>query len=129
MIRTVLEMAVREGCERDFERAWLAAAAVTSRYPGAGPQTMLRDPGQPRNYTITADWETREHLAAYQQSPDRKELSAVLEGLRESATRTLREIVAHVPAHDPAHVPAQVPAPAHVPAPVPSPAEEGTARV
>ncbi len=107
MIRTVLEMVVREGCEPDFERAWQAAAAVASRYPGAGPQTMLRDPEAPSHYTITADWETREHLAAYQQSPDRQALSAVLEQLRTSATRTLREVVAHVT--------------------VPSPAEEGTA--
>jgi antibiotic biosynthesis monooxygenase (ABM) superfamily enzyme len=101
VIRTVLEMVVREGCEMDFERTWQAAAAVASRYPGAGVQTMLRDPESPLHYTITADWDTREHLAAYQQSPDRQALSAVLEQLRESATKSLREVVAHVTAASP----------------------------
>ncbi|MFC4499189.1 MULTISPECIES: antibiotic biosynthesis monooxygenase family protein [Streptomyces] len=98
MIRTVLEMVVRDGCQQDFERVWQSAATVASRYPGAGLQTMLRDPEAPLRYTITADWDTREHLAVYQQSPDRQALSAVLDHLRESATKSLHEVVAHVPA-------------------------------
>lgn len=98
MIRTVLEMRVREGCERDFERVWEDAATIASRYPGAGTQTMLRDPGAPHVYTITADWATREDLTMYQQSPDRQALSAVLEQLRDSATKSLLEVVAHVTA-------------------------------
>jgi antibiotic biosynthesis monooxygenase (ABM) superfamily enzyme len=101
VIRTVLDMRVREGCAADFERAWQAAAAVASRYPGAGPQAMLRDPGAPLHYTITADWASPEHLTAYQRSPDREALSAVLERLRESATKSLFEVVAQVTASAP----------------------------
>jgi antibiotic biosynthesis monooxygenase (ABM) superfamily enzyme len=112
VIRTVLEMRVREGCEADFERVWEDAAAIASRYPGAGTQTMLRDPGSPRLYTITADWSSREDLTAYQKSPDRQALSNLLEQLRDSATKSLLEVVAHVPA------PAS-----------PLTTEEGTARV
>jgi quinol monooxygenase YgiN len=101
VIRTVLEMRVREGCAARFEQAWQAAAEVSSHYAGAGPQTMLRDPGAPLCYTITAEWATREDLAVYQRSQDRQALSAVLEELRESATKTLLEVVAHVPAPAP----------------------------
>ncbi|WP_372410348.1 antibiotic biosynthesis monooxygenase [Streptomyces luteireticuli] len=95
MIRAVLTMVVREGCERAFEKAWLDAAAVTRTMPGAVAQTMLRDPGTPRRYVITADWLTPEHLTVYQDSDRRHALSAALEPLRESATRELLEIVAH----------------------------------
>jgi quinol monooxygenase YgiN len=101
MIRTVLEMVVRPGCAGDFERTWQAAAARASHYPGAGLQTMLRDPESPLHYTITADWDSREHLAAYQRSADRQALSAALDRLRESATKSLREVVAHVTAASP----------------------------
>ncbi|HEY5836877.1 antibiotic biosynthesis monooxygenase family protein [Streptomyces sp.] len=98
MIRTVLEMRVREGCAAEFEHAWQSAAAVASRYPGAGPQTMLRDPRAPLHYTITADWASREDLTVYQKSLDRQALSEILERLRESATKSLFEVVAHVTA-------------------------------
>ncbi|MCP3760580.1 antibiotic biosynthesis monooxygenase family protein [Streptomyces sp. TBY4] len=96
MIRTVLDMQVREGCAAAFERTWRDAAAVASRYPGAVSQTMLRSPKSPLHYTITADWQTHEDLAGYQGSQDRQALSATLDQLRESATKTLLEVVAHV---------------------------------
>lgn len=129
MIRTVLDMRVREGRAADFERAWRAAAVVAGRYPGAGPQTMLRDPNAPLCYTITADWASREDLTRYQESADRQALSAVLEELRESAAKRLYEVVARVPPGAPAAGPdsaagavpdrAGVPAPAPGPSPVP----------
>jgi len=95
MIRAVLSMVVREGAEAEFEREWLAAAAITRNEPGAIRQTMLRDPGTPRHYTICADWAAPLHLSAYQQGPHRRALSAALEPLRESASRSLLEVVAH----------------------------------
>jgi heme-degrading monooxygenase HmoA len=125
VIRTVLEMRVREGRTREFEQVWRTAAAVAARYPGAGRQTMLRDPGDPLVYTITADWETREDLSRYQGSRDREELSQVLERLRESASKSLLEVVSHV-APAPAAVPVpgapSVPAPGTAAGPAPGPA-------
>ncbi|MBM9508200.1 antibiotic biosynthesis monooxygenase family protein [Actinacidiphila acididurans] len=114
-------MRVREGRAADFEQAWRAAAVVAGRYPGAGPQTMLRDPNAPLCYTITADWASREDLTRYQDSGDREALSAVLEELRESAAKSLYEVVAQVPPAAPAAGPASVPAPAPAQAPVPGP--------
>ncbi|MFE4370219.1 antibiotic biosynthesis monooxygenase family protein [Streptomyces sp. NPDC056835] len=96
MIRTVLDMKVREGCATAFERAWRDAAAVAAGYPGAIAQTMLRSPDDPLRYTITADWASRASLTAYQLSEDRKTLSATLDQLRESAAKSLLDIVAHV---------------------------------
>jgi antibiotic biosynthesis monooxygenase (ABM) superfamily enzyme len=121
VIRTVLQMRVRPGRTAEFELAWRTAAAVAARYPGAGRQTMLRDPADPLQYTITADWATREDLTRYQRGPDREALSAVLERLRQSAVKSLLDVVCHV---DPVPAAATVPAPA----PVSAPTKEGTAR-
>jgi quinol monooxygenase YgiN len=93
MIRAVLTMVVKEGCEADFEREWLAVACLTSREPGSVRQTMLRDLGVPNHYTICADWAEPVHLVAYQGSRQRRALSAALEPLRESATRNVLEFV------------------------------------
>jgi heme-degrading monooxygenase HmoA len=140
VIRTQLRMRVREGRTEEFERVWLAAAAVAARYPGAGRQTMLRDPDDPLDYTITADWAGPADLTRYQRSADREALSAVLERLRASAVKGLLEVVAHVDAApDPAAAPVTAPVTATVPASapgtataptatIPAPAEEGTVR-
>ncbi|MGW3730720.1 antibiotic biosynthesis monooxygenase family protein [Streptomyces sp. NPDC000851] len=112
MIRTALDMRVREGCTDAFERTWRDAAEVASRYPGSIGQTMLRGAEDPLRYTITADWETAEHLARYQRSEDRQALSAALDQLRDSATKTLFEVVAHIPSPSPSET---------------SPTEKGTA--
>ncbi|MGP2442614.1 antibiotic biosynthesis monooxygenase family protein [Streptomyces sp. JW3] len=101
MIRTVLDMRVRPGQAQEFERTWRAAAAVAGRYPGSLGQTMLRAPADPLRYTITADWASREELARYQDSADRKALSAALDLLRESAAKSLYEVVAHIGAASP----------------------------
>lgn len=126
MIRTVLKMCVRAGCAEEFEQVWRAAAAVSRHYPGAGPQTMLRDPRAPLRYTITADWATREDLTVYQKSVDREALSAALERLRESASKNLYEVVAHVTAAAPVTVPAPAP-PTSPPATASPSAKEGSA--
>lgn len=127
MIRTVLEMRVRDGRAAEFEQVWRTAAAVAARYRGAGRQTILRDPADPLAYTITADWDTREDLGRYQSSRDRRELSQVLERLRDSASKTLLEVVAQV-------APAPVPVSDDVPATAPAsasptvPTQEGPVR-
>ncbi|CAL9376531.1 hypothetical protein SUDANB145_00980 [Streptomyces sp. enrichment culture] len=105
MIRTVLDMRVRPGLAEKFERTWREAAVVTARYPGSLGQTMLRAPGDPLQYTITADWSSREELARYQTSADREALSAALDPLRESAAKALYEVVAHVAPGSPAPAP------------------------
>ncbi|WP_406088508.1 putative quinol monooxygenase [Kitasatospora purpeofusca] len=109
VIRTTLSMIVRPGREREFERTWLAAAEQSSRRPGALGQALLRDPSEPRHYTVTADWATHEDLAAYQASDHRVALSTALEQLRESAARSVLEVVAQLP---PAQPPSAQPPPA-----------------
>lgn len=77
--------------------------------PGALGQALLRDPSEPRHYTVTADWATHEDLAAYQASDHRVALSTALEQLRESAARSVLEVVAQLP---PAQPPSAQPPPA-----------------
>lgn len=99
MLRTVLEMTVQEGREEEFRAAWLETARAAARLPGSIAQTLLRDPHRPATHLIMADWTDRAALQAFQESPERKELSARLEQFRSSAHKRVLETVAHVPAH------------------------------
>jgi heme-degrading monooxygenase HmoA len=96
MIRTVLSMVVRPGCEPDFEETWVAAAEAISRYPGNLNQTLMRDATERRRYVITSDWTNATALRAFESSDQRRALSAALESLRESAEKTVLEVVTHL---------------------------------
>lgn len=100
MIRTVLSMLVREGCEREFEQAWRTSAERIARQPGNLGQTLSYDVTQRRVFVIASDWESREALHNFEHSSERIALSARLEQLRESASKSVQEIVATV-RHEP----------------------------
>lgn len=106
MLRTVLEMTVRAGCEEEFRAVWRETARSTARRPGSVAQTLLRDPRSPRNHVIMADWADREALDTFRASPERRELSSRLDEFRDSAAQRVLETVEHIPAR-PAHDPAQ----------------------
>jgi quinol monooxygenase YgiN len=93
MVRTVLKMRVREGCERSFEDVWAEAAPKIRQYAGLLGQSLLREKDQPRTYVIMADWETIDHLDAFENSPVRRALSAALTPLREAAQKTVLDDV------------------------------------
>lgn len=97
MLRTVLEMTVREGYEGEFRATWRETAQAASLMPGSVAQTLLRDTHAPRTHLIMADWADSASLEAFQKSPERKELSARLETFRESAHKRVLETVAHIP--------------------------------
>jgi heme-degrading monooxygenase HmoA len=94
MVRAVLTMLVREGCEREFEEIW--RKAVADPLPGSLGQTMTRDTEQPRLYVITGDWESRAALAEFEGSAGRRAMSAGFEPLRERAGKQVLEIIARV---------------------------------
>ncbi len=98
MIRTMLSMLVRDGEEERFQQIWTSAARQISTFPGQRGQSMVRDLDQPRLFTITADWNSRETLGAFQGSPVRVGLSEALDPLRESATKSVVEVLEIVPA-------------------------------
>jgi quinol monooxygenase YgiN len=95
MVRAILTMTVRDGCQQTFEQTWRAAVMETGNPPGAFGQALMYDPAQ-RMYTITSDWENRDALRSFETSPERKALSEALEPLRESATKTVLDIVARI---------------------------------
>lgn len=97
-VRTVLSMVVREGCERRFEEEWRTAAAGIARFPGNLTQTLARDRGHERRYVIISDWAGADALESFEPSPERKALSAVLETLRESAEKSVLEVVTRIDA-------------------------------
>jgi heme-degrading monooxygenase HmoA len=96
MVRTVLSMLVREGCEREFEQAWRRSAERIARHPGNLGQTLSYDVTQRRVFVIASDWESREALQDFERSSDRIALSARLEELRESASKSVQQIIATV---------------------------------
>jgi heme-degrading monooxygenase HmoA len=93
VIRTVLKMRVREGCEGAFEHAWAEAAPKIREYAGLLGQSLLRESDQPRTYLIMADWDSHAHLQAFEHSPVRRALSAALTPLREAAQKTVLDDV------------------------------------
>ncbi|MFE6165486.1 antibiotic biosynthesis monooxygenase family protein [Streptomyces sp. NPDC056486] len=99
LVRTVLEMTVREGCGDEFRAAWLETAQIAARLPGSVAQTLLRDPSCPNTHLIMADWADHRALDAFQKSATRQELSVRLEKFRESAHKRVLETVEHVSAH------------------------------
>ncbi|MFC6883288.1 MULTISPECIES: antibiotic biosynthesis monooxygenase family protein [Actinomadura] len=92
MFRAVLTMRVREGCENSFEDVW--RSAMEEPLPGSLGQAMMCDPKERRLYVITGDWESRDALKAFEQSPGRRAMSAAFEPLRESASKQVLEIIA-----------------------------------
>lgn len=93
MVRTVLRMRVREGCEDTFKSAWAQAAPRIREHPGLLGQSLLQEQEEPRTYVIMADWASQAHLAAFENSPDRRAFSAALEPLREAAQKTVLDDV------------------------------------
>ncbi|MEU8803920.1 antibiotic biosynthesis monooxygenase [Spirillospora sp. NPDC048819] len=92
MIRAVLTMMVREGCESTFEEVWRNAMAAPVQ--GSLGQAMMCDAEQRRLYVITGDWESRDALRAFERSAGRQAMSAAFEPLRESASKQVLEIIA-----------------------------------
>lgn len=93
MVRSVLSMTVRAGCEGDFERIWRAAAERIARSPGNLGQSLSYDQSEPRRFVIASDWESREALRRFEGSPERVALSGALEPLRESASKSVLDVV------------------------------------
>lgn len=96
MLRSILTMTVRDGCEQDFERVWADWAEQISLLPGQRGQSLARDLHQPGKYIVAAEWATADDLNAFQSSPIRASLSAALEPLRESASKSVAEVLLSV---------------------------------
>jgi len=93
MVRTVLSMLVRPGDEGEFEAAWRASAERIARWPGNLGQTLSRDTRQPRQYVIASDWDSVQSLREFETSAERQALSARLDRLRESAAKSVQEVL------------------------------------
>jgi quinol monooxygenase YgiN len=92
-VRTVLAMRTREGCEQQFEAAWLSAAETISTLDGCLHQDLVRDADDPRSYLIISDWADRERLDAFGRSEHRDRLLEMVRELRESAQRNTYQVL------------------------------------
>jgi quinol monooxygenase YgiN len=98
VVRSVLSMLVRDGCQDEFRRAWHASAQRIARRPGNLGQSLSCDETEPRLFVIASDWESRDALRAFERSPERIALSETLDPLRESATKSVLQVVETVSA-------------------------------
>jgi heme-degrading monooxygenase HmoA len=96
MVRATLRMTVRAGQEGAFEPAWREVASQVRRAPGNVRQALARDPRDRRVFVVTSDWESAEAFRAFERSPHQDALTAPLRALRESASMTVHELVAHL---------------------------------
>ncbi|NUS13146.1 MAG: hypothetical protein HOY69_17390 [Streptomyces sp.] len=90
-------MTVRAGATEEFRRAWSHTAQAAAAMPGSVGQALLCDPADPAVHLIMADWADQASLDAFQNSPDRRELSARLDTFRESAEKSVLDVVEYVP--------------------------------
>lgn len=103
MLRSILTMAVRDGCEGEFERVWARWAEQISLLEGQCGQSLARDQQQPHTYIVAADWATAEDLEAFGRSDLRLSLSAALEPLRTSASKSIAEVLHTVEGREAVH--------------------------
>ena len=96
MIRATLIMKVKAGREQEFERAWMIIAEQAQRTPGNIRQTLLRDQEDQFRFIITSDWESPEAFRSFEHSPEQDVLTAPLRELRESASMTVYNLLAHI---------------------------------
>jgi heme-degrading monooxygenase HmoA len=96
MVRATLRLSVRAGHEPAFERAWCSVAAQVRHVPGHVRQALLRDPESPGVFVVTSDWESAEAFRAFERSREQDALTAPLRALRESASMTVHDLVAHL---------------------------------
>jgi quinol monooxygenase YgiN len=96
MIRSVLSMTVREGDTEEFVRVWRPFADQVAEQPGSLGQTLAVDATQPRRFVINSDWQTAEALRAFETGPVRQALSAALEPLRESASKSVLDVIVQI---------------------------------
>ncbi|NJP47326.1 antibiotic biosynthesis monooxygenase family protein [Actinacidiphila epipremni] len=97
MLRTVLRMTVRAGATEEFRQAWSRTAKLAAAMPGSVAQTLLCDPADPAVHLIMADWADQASLDAFQGSEHRRALSAQLDTFRESADKSVLDVVEYVP--------------------------------
>ncbi|ASW52947.1 putative quinol monooxygenase [Plantactinospora sp. KBS50] len=97
VVRTLLAMRTRQGCEERFEVAWRSVAEQIRALDGCLRQDLLRDADDPRSYLIVSEWADRDRLDAFGRSEHRDRLLSVLRELRESAHRHTYQVLHTVP--------------------------------
>jgi heme-degrading monooxygenase HmoA len=96
MIRATLHLKIRPGHELEFERAWQDVAVEVRHVPGSVRQALTRNERDPSAFTITSDWADRDSFHAFERSAAQDALTARLRALRESASMTVDDVVAHL---------------------------------
>jgi heme-degrading monooxygenase HmoA len=96
MVRATLQMKVKEGRGREFERVWREIAEEVRKAPGNIRQALARDPEDPDSFVITSDWRSREAFGEFERSPEQDDLTAPIRELRASANMTVHELVVDI---------------------------------
>jgi heme-degrading monooxygenase HmoA len=96
MIRATLHLKIRAGRELEFRRAWTDVATEVSRLPGNLRQSLTNSERDPSTFTITSDWVDEDSFRAFERSAEQDALTAKLRALRESASMTVDDLVAHI---------------------------------
>jgi len=96
MVRVTLYLKIRPGQELAFQRAWRDVAVEVRRLPGCLRQALTCNERDPSAFTITSDWADEDSFRAFESSPEQDALTATLRALRESASMTVDDLVAHL---------------------------------
>jgi heme-degrading monooxygenase HmoA len=67
--RVMVFAKIREGEEANFEKAFEAVTAKVKGTPGHIRDELLRTEGEPGNYILLSEWESKEAFLAWEDAP------------------------------------------------------------
>jgi 2-polyprenyl-6-methoxyphenol hydroxylase-like FAD-dependent oxidoreductase/heme-degrading monooxygenase HmoA len=85
MIRTMLRIRARRGCERAVESAWRTVAGQISGLAGNLLRDLLLDVGDPRSFVVVTEWADEAALREYENGPVAARFADTVRPLLETA--------------------------------------------
>ncbi|MFG1955135.1 FAD-dependent oxidoreductase [Micromonospora sp. NPDC048830] len=115
MIRTMVRMRARPGCEHAVESAWRAVAGQVGGLAGNLRRELLQDAGDPRSFVVVTEWADESALRDYENGPVAARLADAVRPLCEAPApddrRAMRDPDGHPPSMIFVDVEVTVPAP------------------
>jgi 2-polyprenyl-6-methoxyphenol hydroxylase-like FAD-dependent oxidoreductase/heme-degrading monooxygenase HmoA len=86
VIRTMLRVRARPGCEGDVESAWHAVAGQIGGLAGNRARQLLRDVNDPRSFVVVTEWDGESALRDYESGPVAASFAGAVGGLLDAST-------------------------------------------
>ena len=93
VFRVMLQMQIRPGMERDFERTWQEVGAAITGHPANLGQALMRNAERPGVYHIISDWTDEARFREFEHSAAHVEHRQKLHPFRSGGEMTTAHLV------------------------------------